>query len=170
MKKLLTAALALCLSASLLASCGTAKSGQKDNADTADTTEADVTTAAPLPDYAGKTPSDYDADGNFILTSTDVRAVYAYNDTGYVVFTFAGESVTKIQRVLVFEDNESAEQYVNDTCAEAVNNGEVPPTMRANGSLVIINEPYSSEESSLGFYYTKSKAQLFADFPEDQQL
>lgn len=169
MKKLLTAALALCLAATLLASCG-AGNGKQDDVTTDETTASNETTRAPLPDYAGKKPSDFDADGNFILTSTDVRKVYKYNDTGYVVFTFSGETVYEIQRVLTFESTEAAQQYMTDTALNAVNNGEVPPVMEINGSLVILKVGHSADEDELGSYYTKTKTEVLADYPENKQL
>lgn len=168
MKKLLTAVLALCLSASLFASCGA--NNKETDTTTGETTAAATDTNAPLPDYAGKKPSDFDANGNFILTSTDVRAVYRYNDTGYVVFTFMGESVSEIQRVIVCESAEAAQKYMTDAANEAINNGETPPIMEMNGSLVICKVGLSTDEKELGYYYTKTKTAVLADFPEDKQL
>ena len=159
MKKVFSLILAAALVAVALCSCA----GSASNTDTGNTGPAETTANDKLPSYAGQKVPDYDANGNFILTSSDNREVYPYG-TGYAVFTYAGEAVTKIQQVLVFEDEAVAEKYVNDIAIEAINKGEVPPTLRANGNYVIVAVGASNDSKELGYYYTQSKTKVTSDF------
>ena len=153
MKKIICLLLVLLVLCAPLISCA--------SSDTEDTTE--VT----LPSYAGKQSEDYDASGNFILTSTDDRAVYTYNSAGYVVFTFTGETVSKIQRVLVFEDSDKAQKYISEQTNAAIENGETPVAMELSGNYVIVPVGFSTEEGSLGSYYLKGKSDVTVDFGEE---
>lgn len=148
---LLVCAVLLCVP---LVSCG--------NGDTEETTFAEK-----LPDHAGSISKDYDENGNFILTSTDDRVVYSYN-SGYVVFTFAGNSVSKIQRVFAFEDAKKAQEYSSAQAKQAVEAGNVPPQMIVNGSNVIYTVGFSTDNNDLGVYYAKSKTDVLAAFAGEE--
>lgn len=156
MKKIFSLILAAVITAATLASCAGTQAPEN-------TGPVETTASGKLPGYAGQTVNDYDSEGNFILRSSEDRVVYTYG-TGFAVFTFAGESVKKIQQVLTFESEEAAQQYVNDTALAAIDKGEVPPTMRANKNYVIVQVGSSSDKKDLGFYYTQSRAKVTAAF------
>jgi len=163
MKKIICALLIVAMIAPALASCAK-KEGDEQKPDT--TTAPETETTATLPDYVGNPPAETEADGSFILTSTDDRVVFTYSE-GYVVFTFAGEAVSKIQRVICFETVEDAQEYVSEKRTEATNNGETPTTMIVNGSNVIIPVGFNATEKSLGSYYMKSKTAVLEDFANE---
>lgn len=150
MKKKFSLILAAVIVAASLASCG--GTGNVQNTGPAETTANEK-----LPDYAGKEISDYDGNGNFILTSGTDRVVYTY-ESGYVVFTYTGSTVKKIQQVLVFEDESAATKYTSDLALEAVNKGEVPPDLRVNNNLVIVPIGASNDKKDLGYYYTQTRS------------
>ena len=156
MKKIFSLILAAVITAATLASCAGTQAPEN-------TGPVETTASGKLPDYAGQTVRDYDSEGNFILQSSEDRVVYTYG-TGYAVFTFAGESVKKIQQVLTFESEEAAQQYVSDTVRAANDKGEVPPTFQVNRNYVIVQVGLSSDKKDLGFYYTQSRAKVAASF------
>ena len=165
MKKIFSLILAAVILAASLVSCG--GTGNVEN-----TGPAETTASGKLPDYAGQNVPDYDSEGNFILQSSENRVVYSY-ESGYAVFTFAGSTVKKIQQVLVFDDEDAAAKYVNDVAVEAVNKGEIPPTMSTSGNYVILAVGVSNDSKELGYYYTQSRATVTDAFEstdtEDQQ-
>ena len=156
MQKIISMALALLMAASVLCACGQASGGNSVPDETTQSTES-------LPSYAGQDIVDYDAQGNFILESSDNRKVFSYN-SGYVVFSFTGESVANIKRVLEFDSAEEAAEYVSTTQLSQVENGEIPDIMTANGVYVIVPVAFSTDNESLGFCYTKTKTQIIAEF------
>lgn len=157
MKKIFSLILAAVILALSLASCAGGSGNTKN------TGPAETTANENLPDYAGQKISDYDSNGNFILTSGTDRVVYTY-ESGYVVFTFLGSAVQKIQQVLVFEDEAAAGKYVTDIALEAIDKGEIPPTLRANKNLVIVPVSISNDKKDLGYYYTQSRNIVEAAF------
>lgn len=159
MKKIFSLILAAVITAATLASC--AGTAAPENTGPVETTANDK-----LPSYAGQKNPDYDAKGNFILTSSENRKVYPYG-SGYVVFTFTGEAVKKIQQVLVFEDEAAATKYTSDLALEAINKGEIPADHRVSDNLVIIPVGLSTDSKSLGYYYTQTRDKVTADFAEN---
>ena len=149
MKKIICFILAAMMAAAPLCSCESAEK-EKDA----------LETTATLPDYAGKEIKEYDENGNFILSSTEDRHVYVKND-GYVVVTFLGESVNKIERVYSCESAEKAEEKGLELCRGYVEDGKVPPIYKVNGSLLIVTVPFDSEATDgLESYYLKPKAEV----------
>ena len=163
MKKIICLMLALLMVASVLAGCAAGTgSGTQTTHDHDHETESQK-----LPDYVGQNIHDYDSEGNFILASSENRVVYTY-ESGYVVFTFTGETVQKIQQVLVFADEAAASEYLNKVALEAIDKGEVPPTMALNGKLVIVAVSLSTDSKSLGYYYTQSKTKVTEAFEKTE--
>lgn len=158
MKKIISMALALIMAASVFCAC--ASEGATKEEQTTQETEK-------LPSYSGQTPADYDAEGNFILTSSENRKVYSY-DSGYIVFSFTGEAVSKVLRVLEFEDETAAEEYLTSTARAQVEKGEVPDTMRRSGVYVVINVPYDPEDTVLAPYYNKTKSDIIGEFETEE--
>ncbi len=159
MKKIFRLILAAVIAAAALGSCaGTAAAPEN-------TGPVETTANEKLPSYAGQSIPDYDSNGKFILTSGTDRVVYPYG-TGYAVFTFEGKGVKKIQQVLTFEDNDAATAYVNQIALEAVDKGEVPPTMAISENYVIVQIGLSTDSKSLGYYYTQSRDKVTTDFSE----
>ncbi len=159
MKKIVSIALALIMSTSVFCAC-TSEGGGKEVETQQNVQE--------LPSYAGQKISDYDANGDFIFTSSENRKVYPY-ESGYIVFTFTGDAVSKISRVLEFESEDAAEEYLTSTARAQVENGEIPTTMRQNGVYVIVNVGFDAEESSIGSYYSKVKADIISEFEGEEQ-
>ncbi len=159
MKKIISLLLAVVMVATVLCACAS-----QGGAAPKDTTAGDT---QKLPSYAGQSVSDYDSNGNLILTSSENRKVYPY-ESGYAIFTFNGESVSKILRVIEFEDEESAEDYLTSTARDQVEKGEIPTTMRRNGVYVVINVGFDPENPGIGEYYNKTKTQIIAEFETDE--
>ena len=159
MKKIISMALALIMSALVFCACAS-QGGVKE--------EQTVQETQNLPSYVGQEDADYDVNGNYILTSTDNRKVYPY-DSGYVVFKFNGEAVAKITRVLEFEDEVAAGEYLTSAALAQVENGEVPTTMVQNGVHVIVNVGFDTEEGGLGSYYTKGKSDIMTEFESAEE-
>lgn len=130
--------------------------------------EAEDTTAdtAGLPSYVGQEIKEFDENGDLILTSSDNRLVYPYED-GYVVFECFGETISKIQRVYVFEDADAAQEYIKEQTFAAVDKGEVPPNYTQNGKYAIITVGFTTDQTSLGFYYARSKTVVKNDFSDN---
>lgn len=160
MKKIISMALALIMSASAFCACASQGSVKADETPTQQITQE-------LPSYAGQSIQDYDSNGNIILTSSENRKVYPY-ESGYAIFTFNGEAVSKILKVIEFEDEESAEDYLTSTARAQVEKGEIPTTMRRNGVYVVINVGFDPEDPRLGEYYNKTKTEIIAEFETDE--
>ena len=158
MKKIISLFLAVVMVATVLCACAS-QGGVAPKDTTAEDTQK-------IPSYAGQSVSDYDSNGNLILTSSENRKVYPY-ESGYAIFVFTGETVAKITRVLEFEDEAAAEEYLTSTALEQVEKGEVPTTMVRNGSYVVIKVGY--EEEGLGQYYVKTKTDVMNAFGGEEQ-
>lgn len=113
---------------------------------------------------------EFDENGNPILTSTDDRLVYPYENDGYVVFVCFRGTIEKIQRIYEFDSNEAAEEYVLDVCVDAVDAGRVPPRYAVKGNYAIIDVGFDTNPESLGFYYTKSKTIVLNDFGSKEEI
>ena len=66
--------------------------------------------------------------------------------------------------MFVFEDEAAASEYVNKVALDAIDKGEVPPTMALNGKLVIFTVGASADSKDLGFYYTQSRTKVTEAF------
>lgn len=152
MKKIVSLLVLVSMLTLALCSCGSSV-GSTDNTGPADTTDA-VT----LPDYVNQTIKEYDSEGNFLLTSTDNRIVYAYK-SGYVVFTFLGQTVNKIQEVKSFKTEEEAAQFVITYMQE---NGKDGGNAFANGKNAVIT--CGADYEVLGDYYTMTKSAIISEF------
>lgn len=149
MRKISAAVLAIVMLCVFLCSCD---AKLFDPVDTADTTAADTTAVFNVDD-------EYDADGNIILTSSDNRKVYKDKE-GFIIFTFLGESVSRVTRVWQYESKVAAEESLREYALTFVEKGEVPPVMKTNGVYVIINVGFSNEKGTDGFYYTMSREKI----------
>lgn len=158
MKKIITLVLMLALLCASMCSCFLIDEDYEKNKDT---TEASVTT------NEEKKTDDYDENGNFIMTSTEDRYVYAYKN-GYLVFTFNDAAVSKIQHVFAFADQAAAQEYVKQVTLDAVEKGEVPPTITVSGVYAIERVPFVvGDQTGISSYYVRGKSAVEADFANE---
>ena len=151
MKKSVALILVLVALLSVLCSCQSSGNGKNSGPDV-------TTNATTLPSYVNHSVKEFDSEGNFILTSSDNRIVYEY-DGGYVVFTFNGQAVKKVQEVKEFESEELAAQYVVSYMQDNAKNGA---NAFATGKYAVIS--CSAEHEDLGKYYHMSKSEITGSF------
>lgn len=114
-------------------------------------------------DYSYETAdmSDFDSDGNFILTSNKDRYVYLTEYNNYIVFKFSGSAVYGVEVVSAFENSEAAEQYLRDNIVSLMDSGEYS-NVSTQGKYVIYAAALDGEK--YGKYYKGSRADVEADF------
>lgn len=149
MKKSLSLILLVCMLLVALASCSSGGNASPNGA---------TTTKAPLDSTYNETKiEEYDSEGNYILTSTDERAVFP-TSYGYVVFAFTGNAIRKISIVQEFETEKEALDFVVSYMQE---NGSSGKNAIPNGKLVIMNATAADEEFK---YYASSKSDILAAY------
>lgn len=109
--------------------------------------------------------SDYDSDGNIILTSTDNRYVYV-KETGYIVFSFVASSNAcyQVLDVKSFADEEAAAKYLTENVAQLMATGDYT-NVQQNGRYVVFT--VSLTHSVYGDYLKGDRSHVESIFPDD---